>query len=148
MESLGLIPSDTGRPGGAKVGQKMSDYPAPGGLFESSCVKLIETGYLLSWVDRRVASSFVFTAPMPMPHSTNDVECDDNSEVEASSTSALDYLAKPVEQVMSGFVIQASMMTTKHKTKYSCPGCGANVWGKPNLNIDCGECKQPFDTSV
>jgi hypothetical protein len=29
------------------------------------------------------------------------------------------------------------------KTKYSCP-CGNNVWGKPGLNIMCGECGEAF----
>lgn len=32
----------------------------------------------------------------------------------------------------------------KNKVKYSCPSCGANVWGKPDLDIICGNCKQKF----
>jgi len=34
MESIGLMPSDTGKPGGKRTGQKMSDYVIPGGKFE------------------------------------------------------------------------------------------------------------------
>lgn len=30
----------------------------------------------------------------------------------------------------------------KSKTKYSCLPCDVNVWGKPNLNIICGNCGQ------
>ena len=33
---------------------------------------------------------------------------------------------------------------TKSKVKFTCPGCGANAWGKPSLMILCGadkECK-------
>jgi predicted SprT family Zn-dependent metalloprotease len=142
MESLGLIPSDTGRPGGAKTGQKMADYPDPGGLFENACVKLIESGYKLSWVDRRVASSVAFAAPML--HSIVDTEISNDLEIEPNAPSALEYLAKPVEQVMSDFVVQPTVAMSKHKTKYTCPECGSNVWGKPKLNIDCGDCKQPF----
>lgn len=26
------------------------------------------------------------------------------------------------------------------KTKYSCPGCGLNVWAKPDTALICGEC--------
>ncbi len=26
------------------------------------------------------------------------------------------------------------------KTKYACPDCGVNAWGKPGLNIWCGDC--------
>lgn len=32
----------------------------------------------------------------------------------------------------------------RNKLKYSC-SCGVNVWGKPNLNIICGECKEQFE---
>lgn len=28
----------------------------------------------------------------------------------------------------------------KNKVKYTCPGCGANVWGKPELAISCDDC--------
>lgn len=27
------------------------------------------------------------------------------------------------------------------KVKYTCPGCEANAWGKPDLHIVCGECE-------
>ena len=36
MESVGLMPSSTGQPGGSRVGQKMSDYIIEGGLFEQA----------------------------------------------------------------------------------------------------------------
>jgi hypothetical protein len=26
------------------------------------------------------------------------------------------------------------------KTKYSCPSCGTNAWGKPDTALICGEC--------
>jgi hypothetical protein len=28
------------------------------------------------------------------------------------------------------------------KVKYTCPGCGANAWGKPDLRLVCGECER------
>ena len=31
------------------------------------------------------------------------------------------------------------------KVKYTCPECGANVWGKPKLSVACGECGVPFE---
>ena len=145
MESLGLIPSDTGYPGGAKVGQKMSDYPAPDGLFESACVKLIESGFLLNWIDRRVASSTV--SDIRLSFSTGE-EQSTNSPNDEEIPSALEYLGKPVEQVMAGFIVQTPIITVKHKTKYTCQGCGANVWGKPKLNIVCGDCKVPYELSL
>lgn len=30
--------------------------------------------------------------------------------------------------------------SNKNKIKYSCSGCGINVWGKPGLNISCLDC--------
>jgi ribosomal protein L37AE/L43A len=34
----------------------------------------------------------------------------------------------------------AQMAAKKVKTKYSCPSCNANVWGKPGLKVICGSC--------
>jgi hypothetical protein len=27
------------------------------------------------------------------------------------------------------------------KAKFSCPDCGANAWGKPDLHLVCGDCR-------
>lgn len=34
----------------------------------------------------------------------------------------------------------------RNKVKYSCPDCGANVWGKPGMAIICGDCDVPFES--
>jgi hypothetical protein len=34
---------------------------------------------------------------------------------------------------------------TRQKTAYTCPGCEAKVWGKPNLFILCGDCEERFE---
>ena len=52
MESIGLMPSSTGRPGGAKVGQKINDYPIPGGRFQLVTLELFQGQFALSWFDR------------------------------------------------------------------------------------------------
>ena len=33
----------------------------------------------------------------------------------------------------------------KNKTKYTCPGCSDNVWGKPELMIVCERCETRFE---
>ncbi len=33
----------------------------------------------------------------------------------------------------------------KNKVKYSCPNCEANIWGKPELNVNCGDCDVRFE---
>jgi predicted SprT family Zn-dependent metalloprotease len=31
------------------------------------------------------------------------------------------------------------------KTKYTCPACGMNAWGKPAINLVCGDCDERMD---
>lgn len=87
MEEVGLQPSDTGEPGGRRIGQRMTHYIIPGGPFERSYETLQAKGFL-KW-------------------------------------SAMKQT--PIER-------------GKRKTKFTCPKCRANAWGKPELNIICGEC--------
>jgi predicted SprT family Zn-dependent metalloprotease len=49
MQEVGLIPSDTGKPGGAKTGQKMDHYIDPQGKFVKA-VKKMPKKYVLPWV--------------------------------------------------------------------------------------------------
>lgn len=52
MESIGLMPSSTGEPGGKRTGQHMSDYPIPNGAFYLQCVVFARMGYKLPFYDR------------------------------------------------------------------------------------------------
>ena len=45
METLGLIPSDTGRPGGKRTGQSMGHYVSDGGPFEQAAKLLRGSGW-------------------------------------------------------------------------------------------------------
>jgi len=49
MEAIGLMPSNTGRPGGTKTGQRMSHYVIPGGLFDQAVTELLALGLHLNW---------------------------------------------------------------------------------------------------
>ena len=31
------------------------------------------------------------------------------------------------------------------KVKYACPGCETVAWGKPDLNLTCGDCEEPLE---
>ena len=59
MRALGLIPSDTGAPGGREVGQKVSHYIDAGGVFDRACAELIGSGfdalYVELWSDEEAA---------------------------------------------------------------------------------------------
>ena len=55
MLSIGLIPSDTGRPGGKMTGQKMADYPAEDGEFLRIAREVLNARTLVRWYKKGVA---------------------------------------------------------------------------------------------
>jgi predicted SprT family Zn-dependent metalloprotease len=52
MDSLGLMASDTGEPGGKRTGQRVTHWIQPDGPFARSCADLLETGFVLPYVQR------------------------------------------------------------------------------------------------
>ena len=52
MREIGLIPSDTGQPGGKDTGQKVSHYIADGGRFAGACTAYLTTGAAILYSDR------------------------------------------------------------------------------------------------
>src|SRR5262249_52169765 len=58
MKQVGLMPSDTGQPGGKPTGQNMSHYIVNGGRFDHLCRKLLKE-QMVSWgsVAERMAHS-------------------------------------------------------------------------------------------
>ena len=56
MLQIGLVPSDTGHPGGRITGQRMGHYVEPGGRFACACHDLLAQGFVIEWTDRAVGS--------------------------------------------------------------------------------------------
>jgi len=52
MEALGLMPSDTGEPGGNRTGQRMTHYIIKAGPFDLACRGLLADGIRLEWQSR------------------------------------------------------------------------------------------------
>ncbi len=52
MESIGLVPSTTGVPGGQRTGQRMTHYVIIGGLFDCAFNDLMGDGIRLEWQSR------------------------------------------------------------------------------------------------
>ena len=52
MESVGLMPSDTGAPGGKRTGDKVTHYIVQGGPFAQAYDRLLAKGFTISWIDR------------------------------------------------------------------------------------------------
>ncbi len=52
MRSIGLIPSDTGRPGGRQTGRQMTHYIKHSGPFDHAADEMIAKGFVLAIVER------------------------------------------------------------------------------------------------
>ena len=135
MKAIGLMPSDTGEPGGKQCGQQMTHYIIDGGPFAVACQELIDQGGMLSWID-------VVTHRVAM-----------------SATQLYGPDGKPVEQPLADPTIDILALTSaglltpapnpedaKNKRKYTCPSCRLNLWGKPGLSgrVQCVDCKVLF----
>ncbi len=72
METVGLIPSSTGAPGGKRTGQGVSHYITKGGPFDETCQALLADGFKLTWLAqtgdektrrKKAASKTKYTCP-------------------------------------------------------------------------------------
>jgi hypothetical protein len=66
MIAIGLMPSDTGKPGGNTTGDHMADYPIKGGRFLAALAALESSGFQLTWYDR-IIEMFLAAHPQPLP---------------------------------------------------------------------------------
>lgn len=206
-EAVGLMPSDTGKPGGKKTGDSVQTYIIDGGAFDLASSKLVDTEFHLSWVDR-YPPEVQFEAPAPaveLAGTAAHARDAQHSQLDAGVMEVLDELAgrgeegsgsilglekdgddspelpavnhfaeeKPAakQKQLDGEVAGAPKMkvfahaesqqlaelgievkkTSKNlsKTKFSCPICKANAWGKPSLHLYCGGTeKKPHDVSL
>lgn len=143
MESIGLMPSSTGSPGGAKTGDRIADYAISGGQFLQVCSQLITDKFKISWYDRFPPERAVQSAQYvySFTHGTSlegiHQEATQLPSIVADERARLDV--KP-----SHGVIGASCLSKKPtRQKYQCT-CEYAVWGKPNLLIRCEECQDIF----
>lgn len=132
MEAVGLMPSNTGEPGGARHGQQMTHYIIEGGPFDVACKELLASGGMLSWIDivaKRVPMSpALLYGPGGEPSEPEPV--DPTIDIEALTSAGLLQPATPKDD-------------PKNKRKYLCPNCKLQVWGKPGLSglIGCMACE-------
>jgi predicted SprT family Zn-dependent metalloprotease len=141
MESIGLMPSSTGKPGGKRTGDRMADYPIEGGLFLRACEELITDAFRISWYDRFPSSKQYLTGAqsfgLSLPASVGGAQ--------TVSESAGIHMSMAVPEQMHA---PTAMKAGSTRTKYTCK-CGFNVWGKPGLLIGCGTCKTQYqDTAL
>lgn len=156
MEAIGLIPTDTGRPGGKRTGEKVTDYAVIGGRFYNSALGLLKSGFILPWLDRRPSRKETYHHQFY----DKDGAAIRNRELSIEQVALAIPLGASVEEAFSaiqkepnktpfettagmafgiGPVLNISMEKVPTRQKYSCPSCGTNVWGKRGLKLICGD---------
>jgi hypothetical protein len=143
MQSIGLMPSSTGQPGGARTGDRMNDYPIPAGRFLVSASELAKQTPILTWFDRYVPRDAAAAA------GTRSAQAMYNSTTEASVE---DSVSQTLDTIAFGSAIEViekpnlgQLSKTLSRTKYICAGCATAVWAKPGLtNLGCTECGLAF----
>ncbi|MFN8770863.1 MAG: SprT-like domain-containing protein [Neisseriaceae bacterium] len=142
MISVGLIPSDTGLPGGTITGKHMCDYPEAKGKFIYSCEKLLkDKQFSLPWVDMYAKST-------KLTYNEKFV-----TTIEALTNidePTITQLTTPLDSIFGAesFVNLTQNKTRKLKLKYTCPECKINVWGRPELNLMCSDCKCTLNPNI
>lgn len=127
MLSIGLVPSDTGRPGGRMTGQKMADYPDERGTFLRVARELLSEKTLVRWYKEGVAIRRAQEyAAMPLGELPPVVASLAESMGGRTEAAAGDHPARPP--------------AAASKVSYRCPECRARAWGKPGLSLICGKC--------
>lgn len=158
MESMGLMPSSTGRPGGKRTGQSMSDYPIEGGKFYQVCLNFAQQGFQLPYLDRRVQIKStqirLSSEGSKLPSMTSII----NSKPVVKVT--MDEREREVEVIVSLSTplseqfhidqaellqVSAESAASKKKTAFQCPKCFDKAWGKATLQLICGKCETKFE---
>ena len=130
MVQIGLVPSDTGQPGGRQTGDQMDHYVDPNGKFSAYASDLLATDFHISWYDRFPPRDF---SP---PGAYAPISVDDHSLPGSITAKG----SAPALGVLAGsMVVRAT--DGSNRTKYLCLGCGAQAWGKPTLRLICGDCQ-------
>ncbi len=158
MEYMGLMPSSTGEPGGKKTGQKISDYPIPGGRFTQECIEFTRTGLQLPYVDianARYKSAQIRDNQTLSNHSLSYLLAEEPSQEQQE---AGELLLQPFDEIFvaedtmtvpetddTDITVVQPVAATKSKATFQCPKCGDKAWGKPSLDIICGNCQEHFE---
>lgn len=141
MESVGLMPSSTGKPGGRRTGDHMADYAIEGGPFLAACQALLTHDFRLSWYDRFPAAEHVQAGIESMAMQLDAAV--GGGSVPAQSLPVLTSLVSPALAPAPAGQAETARPNKSNRMKYACP-CAKQVWGKPGLLLICGSCNGAF----
>jgi predicted SprT family Zn-dependent metalloprotease len=150
MESIGLMPSSTGQPGGARTGDSMADYAMQGGKFLQACEDLLTQSFQISWYDRFPALEHVQAGQMSMAMQLGpsvgggSVPAQANAAVMASLVRPVVAAENPTLATGGSVLVSPNK---SNRSKYACP-CKNQVWGKPGLKLICGDCRSAFEAAL
>jgi hypothetical protein len=142
MKKVGLIPSDTGGPGGKEIGQYVSHYVDPEGAFIQKTRQLIASGYTLDWYEVMDKTVRYF----------NQEEIETRIERVGDNTYEIDKTAvvkgRIIEQKAGDYalIMDPGLEEKKRsgvRAKYSCDCC--SVWGKEGLVLKCCRCGKDME---
>ena len=157
-EAIGLMPSDTGAPGGAKIGEHMDHYIIPGAMFDRAADELLGHAFRLSWLDRYpeavplgadFSTAYTFTPATSVE--TDPGKGEGEGGEGAASAIAVEGASVSSPRLPDGFSLGGAELEIvwpsdrrpkATKIKYRCPGCGNQVWGKGGMDLQCNPCDQ------
>ncbi len=129
MEKIGLMPSSTGKEGGKKTGDRMADYPIKDGLFLDAYKKLTSKNFKINWVDRFPSRKKIIAS------------------IGAGETCIEDWGDLSIHgliEIKETGEIAVLPVNKSNRTKFTCPKCGDNIWGKSGIKAICAKCKATF----
>ena len=134
MKEVGLHPSSTAQPGGKETGQRVSHYIVKGGAFINATIEMVKSG---------VFGEFSYNV---WSETTKQWEVEKPQESVVVLFEGFEGTDTAKELLQIFPVIPKSKKATG-RTKYTCPSCNSNVWGKADLAITCTHCGVPYYTS-
>lgn len=162
MESIGLMPSSTGQPGGKKTGYKVSDYPIENSAFSRACIQFARQGFKIPFFDIYGDKPSEFVRQSSDATATQIVSADVMQEIFSEELPVAPDVSDLGEEVVESlltdnfsdtFSVQTQAAITaydekkKRKTTFVCPECDDKAWGKPTLVLVCGKCNVSMETS-
>jgi hypothetical protein len=137
METLGLMPSHTGLPGGKKTGRSVSHYIVPDGPYLKACQQLLASGFQIPWLDRH--------APAPPEREIAHQAALKAAGIEINLTPP-PSATLPDQINGKATLIGPPPKRPNTRVKHTCPDCGAKAWAAPETLLTCGECQLAMES--
>jgi predicted SprT family Zn-dependent metalloprotease len=120
MIQIGLVPTDTGEPGGKATGRRMAHFIRADGPFDRLCSELLNSGFVVPYVETELGQQ------VTSPFNPDDPR----------ARESIEQLKRKAEQQRA--------KKAASKTRFTCTGCEVpqHAWGKPSLNVICGKCRE------